>query len=191
VAEVARLAHCNSAALDGADSPPLAATARYEPPPLSLSNATHACAVEVDIDTGKVEIQRYVVVEDCGIMLNPLIVDGQIAGGVAQGIGGVLYEQIAYDECGNLLTDTLRDYLLPTAVEIPELEIIHLATASPATPYGVKPMGEGGVMGAVPALLNAVTDALGPFGVRATDQPLSPSRVRQLLRNAGRQAKGG
>jgi len=137
----------------------------------------------VDRETGEVRILRYVVSEDCGPMVNPNVVEGQIAGGVAQGVGGVFYEHMIYDEDGNPTTTTFMDYLVPTAAEIPDLEYGHVVTPSP-TPGGYKGMGEGGAIASPPALLNAVRDALAPLGVELTDQALSPDHVLALIERA-------
>ena len=134
----------------------------------------------MDVVTGQVTLLRYIVSEDCGPMINPNVVEGQIAGGVVQGIGGVLYEHLAYDDHGNPVATTFMDYLLPTAAEVPTLEYGHVETPSPG-PGGYKGVGEGGAIGAPPAVVNAVADALAPFGVRVTDLPLSPSRLVALL----------
>ncbi|HEY6317210.1 MAG TPA: xanthine dehydrogenase family protein molybdopterin-binding subunit [Acidimicrobiia bacterium] len=161
-------------------APGLEATAHYRAPPITWSNACHACTVAVDPSTGAVEVLRYVVSEDCGVMINPMVVEGQIAGGVAQGIGGVLYEHFVYDEDGNPLTTTFLDYLVPTTTEVPTIEYGHVETPSP-TPGGHKGMGEGGAIGSPPCVFNAVADALAQRGVRLTEQPLSPSRLLAAL----------
>jgi len=148
-------------------------------------NATHVCTCEVDIATGRVELLRYIVSEDCGPMINPDVVEGQIAGGVVQGIAGVLYEHLAYDDEGNPLATTFMDYLVPSAAEIPSIEYGHIETPSPG-PGGVKGVGEGGAIGAPPAVVNAVADALAPFGVTITQLPLSPARIIEILREAER-----
>jgi carbon-monoxide dehydrogenase large subunit len=140
--------------------------------------------VEVDVETGFVRLLRYVVVEDCGTMINPLIVDGQVHGGVVQGIGGALLEHLVYDETGQLRSQTLMEYLLPSAVDVPKIEVHHLQTPSPFTLGGFKGMGEGGAIGPLPALGNAVTDALAPLGVAIDALPLSPERVRMALEQA-------
>jgi carbon-monoxide dehydrogenase large subunit len=137
--------------------------------------------VEVDVETGFVRILRYVVVEDCGTMINPLIVDGQVQGGTVQGIGGALLEHLVYDETGQLLTQTLMEYLLPSAVDVPTIEVHHLQTPSPFTIGGIKGMGEGGAIAPLPALANAVTDALASLGVAIDALPLSPERVRAAI----------
>jgi carbon-monoxide dehydrogenase large subunit len=147
-------------------------------------NATHVCTCEVDVTTGRVKLLRYIVGEDCGPMINPAVVEGQIAGGVVQGIGGVLFEHLAYDEDGNPLTTTFLDYLLPTAAEVPPIEYVHLETPSPG-PGGYKGVGEGGAIGAPPAVVNAVADALAPFNVTITSLPLGPSQILDLLKETG------
>jgi carbon-monoxide dehydrogenase large subunit len=143
------------------------------------SGGTHACTVEVDLDTGRVRILRYVVVEDCGRVINPAIVEGQVRGGVAQGIGEVLYEHAAYDEDGNFLASTFMDYLLPTASEIPTIEIEHLET-DPEGELGFRGVGEGGAVVAPATVTNAVADALAVFGARVEDQYLPPAKVLEL-----------
>jgi carbon-monoxide dehydrogenase large subunit len=160
--------------------PELAAAVRYTATAQVWSNSCHICTCEVDPRTGVVRILRYVVSEDCGNMINPMVVEGQIAGGVAQGIGGALYEHMVYDEYGNPLTSTFMDYLLPTAAEIPSFEYDHVITPS-STPGGYKGMGEGGAIGSPPAVMNAINDALAPFGIELTAQPATPSRILALL----------
>ncbi|HEX4490241.1 MAG TPA: xanthine dehydrogenase family protein molybdopterin-binding subunit [Acidimicrobiia bacterium] len=178
--EIARVAHLETARLPEGFTPGLEATASYKAPPFTWSNACHVCQVEIDRGTGLVHIDRYVVSEDCGVMINPMVVEGQIAGGVVQGIGGVLYEHFVYDDDGNPLTTTFLDYLLPTAAEVPTLEYGHIETRS-NTPGGHKGMGEGGAIGAPPAVFNAVADALALVGARVNRQPLGPSEVLALL----------
>jgi aerobic carbon-monoxide dehydrogenase large subunit len=163
------------------EEPGLEATSHYEPPLSTHANATHLATVEVDIETGQVKLLRYIVVEDCGTIINPLVVDGQIQGGVAQGIGTALYEQALYDENGQFLTGTLMDYLVPTAADVPRVEIGHIESPSPYTPGGIKGMGEGGAIAPPAAIANAVTDALAPFGVRVNEIPLTPERVLNCI----------
>jgi carbon-monoxide dehydrogenase large subunit len=159
----------------------LEATARYTAESRSIwVNATHLCTCEVDVATGEVQLLRYIVSEDCGPMINPNVVEGQIAGGTVQGIGGALYESLEYDELGNPVTTTFMDYLLPTATDVPLIEYGHLETPGPG-PGGYKGVGEGGAIGAPPAVVNAVADALSPFGVTVTRLPLTPSRILALL----------
>jgi carbon-monoxide dehydrogenase large subunit len=179
--DVARAVWLRRARLSPDEEPGLETTVRYEPPPLTHSNATHAAEVEVDEETGKVTVVRYVVVEDCGTILNPTIVDGQIQGGVAQGIGGALYEEIVYDENGQLLTGTLMDHLPPTAADVPRVDIAHIETPSPHTAGGMKGMGEGGVIAAPAAIANAVADALSDLSPRVNRVPLTPERVLAMI----------
>jgi carbon-monoxide dehydrogenase large subunit len=140
--------------------------------------------VEIDRATGRVEILRYVVSEDCGVIINPTVVEGQIAGGVVQGIGGVLYEYLPYDEGGNPLATTFVDYLLPTSAEVPLIEYGHIETPAPTNPGGHKGMGEGGAIGSPPCVINAVADALAPLGVQVRSQPLGPVDVLALIQAA-------
>jgi carbon-monoxide dehydrogenase large subunit len=180
-ADLAALAYFNPAKLPPDVPAGLEASARYTSETGSIwVNATHVCTCEVDVVTGQVTLLRYIVSEDCGPMINPNVVEGQIAGGVVQGIGGVLYEHLAYDDHGNPVTTTFMDYLLPTAAEVPTVEYGHIETPSPG-PGGYKGVGEGGAIGAPPAVVNAVADALAPFDVRVTELPLSPSRLVGLL----------
>jgi aerobic carbon-monoxide dehydrogenase large subunit len=157
---------------------------RYKAPAGMYSNACHACTVEVDRVTGATRILRYVVSEDCGVMINPNIVEGQVAGGVVQGIGGALYEHNVYDGEGNPLAATFLDYLVPTASEVPDIECHHIQTPA-STLGGYKGVGEGGAIGAPPAVFNAVADALAQLGVHVTDQPLTPALVRAALETVG------
>jgi aerobic carbon-monoxide dehydrogenase large subunit len=143
------------------------------------SVATHVCIVDVDLNTGKVRFPRYLVVEDCGPIINPAIVDGQVRGGVAQGIGAVLYERTTYDEDANLQSATYMDYLIPTAMEIPEIEVHHLETLSPGE-NDFRGVGEGGMIGAPAAITNAIEDALSPFNARVTTQYLPPTKILEL-----------
>jgi carbon-monoxide dehydrogenase large subunit len=183
LAQVAATAYLNPDALPEGTAPGLEVTSRWKSPMIMHSNACHAVTVEVDPATGTVKILRYVVSEDCGNMINPMVVEGQIAGGAAQGIGGVLYEHFEYDDRGNPLTTTFLDYQLPTASEIPDFEYGHVVTPAP-TPGGFKGMGEGGAIGAPPALINAVRDALRPFGAKLTTQPLIPDVILSAIIDA-------
>jgi carbon-monoxide dehydrogenase large subunit len=170
------------------EEPGLEARGYYAPPQATFASGCHAAVVEVDVETGEVRFDRYVVQHDCGTIVNPTIVEGQIHGGVAQGIGGALYEKLAYDEHGQLLAGSFMDFLMPTATEIPEITVVHLETPSPLNPLGVKGVGEAGAI-PVPALVaEAVDDALAPFGVRVREMPLSPARIRELIEQA---AAGG
>jgi aerobic carbon-monoxide dehydrogenase large subunit len=156
----------------------LQATVYFDPPGPTFSGAVHVAVVEHDAETGRVTIARYVVVEDCGPLLNPMLVDGQIHGAVAQGIGEALLESLVYDDEGQLLTGTLMDYALPRAADTPRFEIAHLETPSPCMPGGLKGMGEGGTIGAPAAIANAVADAIRDAGVRVTALPLRAADLR-------------
>lgn len=188
IGEVARAAYHQSHRFPQA-GPGLQEQALYDPAG-TFSNACHACIVEVDVETGGVKIERFVVAEDAGILINPMIVDGQIHGGVAQGIANALFEELVYDETGNLLTASLADYLPPTIAEMPSIEIEHLVTYSEATITRAKGVGEGGTIGAPAAVINAIVDALSPFGIDLFEIPATPQRIRDLIRNAERTSHG-
>ena len=163
----------------------LEVSARFASPhPILWANATHACTCEVDVATGKVTLLRYIVSEDVGPMINPAIVEGQIAGGTVQGIGGALMEDLVYDDDGNPLATTFVDYLLPTATEVPPIEFGHVEIPGPG-PGGYKGCGEGGAIGSVPAVINAINDALAPLGVTITRLPASPASIAALLTGDG------
>jgi carbon-monoxide dehydrogenase large subunit len=181
-AEVARTAYLDPLALPKGMAPGLDFGKTYDPPPMTYSNATHACIVEVDVETGALAIERYVVAEDCGTVMSPVVVEGQQHGAVAMGIGNALLERIVYDESGQNLTGTLADYLVPTACDLPDFEVIPMHTPNRRSPAGIKGMAEGGVMGGIGAVANAVNDALAPFGVVADRLPLAPEYLRGLLR---------
>ncbi len=183
ISELARHAYHHTPKLAPDREPGLRANASYDPGG-TFSNACHVAIVEVDIETGGVRLDRFVVVEDAGLLINPVIVDGQIAGGVVQGIANALYEEVVYDEAGNILTTTLFDYLPPTASEIPPIEIHHLETITDASVTGAKGLGEGGTIGAPAAVINAVSDALRPFGVQVMEMPATPDRIRRMIREA-------
>ena len=178
--DIANVAYRSTALLPAGTAPGIEASFDFAIPEGGWSQATHCCWVEVDPRTGRVAIDRYLVVEDCGALINPTIVEGQIAGGVAQGIGGVLYERAVYDENGQLLTSTLADYLLPTSAEIPPIEIHHLESA-PQGALDFRGVGEGGAIGAPAALCNAIADALRPFGAEVLEQHLPPTRILELI----------
>jgi carbon-monoxide dehydrogenase large subunit len=162
-------------------TPGISESATYDPPG-TFSNACHAVIVAVDVETGGVKIERYVVAEDAGRLINPMIADGQVHGGVAQGIGNALLEEIIYDDDGNILTATLADYLPPTAHEIPTIEIRHMETWTQASVTKAKGLGEGGAIGPPAAVVNAINDALAPFGVSIDEFPATPQRIRAALR---------
>jgi carbon-monoxide dehydrogenase large subunit len=179
--EVARTAYLNPLALPRGMEPGLTLTKAYDPPPMTYSNATHACVVEIDPDTGAPRILRYVVVEDAGTLINPMVVDGQILGATAMALSGTLLEQVVYAPDGQNLTGTFMDYALATASDVPAIEIEHIQTPNPRTPLGLKGMAEGGVMGAIAAVAGAVQDALVHRGVTADHLPLSPARILTWL----------
>jgi carbon-monoxide dehydrogenase large subunit len=179
-ADLGQLAYHSPDLLASGTSPGLEASHRFKAPPFTFSNACHICTCEVDVDTGRVSILRYVVSEDCGRMINPKVVEGQIFGGVVQGLGGVLYEHMVYDDDGNPLTSTFVDYLLPTACEVPTIEVGHIESPGP-NPLGVKGMGEGGAIASPAAVVNAVADALAPLGVRISGSPLGPTQILDMI----------
>jgi carbon-monoxide dehydrogenase large subunit len=189
-ARVAWVAHYEPRSLPAGMEPGLESTARFVAPPTTFGNATHVCACEVDVETGLVTILDYVVAEDCGVMINPMVVEGQIAGGVTQGIGGALLEHLPYDEDGNPLAITLKDYLMPTAETVPDFRYAHVETPS-NTPGGHKGVAESGAIGAPAAVVNAVADALAPLGVGAVSQPLAPDRILALIDQAAAAAAVG
>jgi carbon-monoxide dehydrogenase large subunit len=183
VAEVARAAFLEAQRLPEGEAGTLEASAGFDPPG-TFSNATHGAVVEIDPETGDVRIDRYVVAEDCGVMINPMIVEGQVRGGVAQGIAAALYERLVYDDEGQLITSTLMDYLVPTAAEIPPIEILHLETPCEYTETGAKGMGEGGTMGAPAAIASAVADALSHLDIEIDHLPITPDRLRAEIKAA-------
>jgi carbon-monoxide dehydrogenase large subunit len=182
IAELAAMAYYQAQSLPPGVQAGLEASERYTRESMvpEWANATHVCTCEVDVATGLVRLLRYIVSEDCGPMINPTIVEGQIAGGTVQGIGGALLEHLAYDDEGNPVTTTFLDYLLPTAADVPVIEYGHVVTPGPG-PGGYKGVGEGGAIGAPPAVINAVADALAPFGVKVTRLPLTPEAVLALV----------
>ena len=181
-AELARAAHFRSNELRGVE-PSLEATVHYtNPGAWTFTNGAHLAVAEVDVDTGQVRVLRYVAVDDCGRIVNPALVEGQIAGGIAQGLGGALMERCAYDEAGQPLSTTLMDYAVPTAADLPPIETHHIEAPAPGIAGGFTGAGEAGATGAPAAILNAVNDALAPLGVMLTDQPITPERVVAALR---------
>ncbi|MBX6341108.1 MAG: molybdopterin-dependent oxidoreductase, partial [Thermomicrobiaceae bacterium] len=177
-------------ALPPGQQPGLEAIEYYSPPHATWASGVHACIIEVDVETGLVRFDRYGIVHDCGRVINPLVVEGQIHGGTAQGIGGALYEWMAYDESGQLLNASFMDFLIPTASEIPPLEVAHLETPSPLNPLGVKGVGEAGTIPVSALIASALEDALRPLGVRITRMPLGPSELRDLIAAAHPQEPG-
>ncbi len=171
--------------------PGLEAIRYYSPPHAAFASGCHAAIVEVDVDTGMVKILKYAVVHDCGTMVNPLIVEGQVYGGVAQGVGGTLYEKLEYDEQGQLRSGTYMDFLIPYATEVPHIETDHVETPSPLNPLGIKGAGEAGAIPTPAALASAIEDALAPLGIRITQVPIPPNLLRAMIAEKRAQAGGG
>jgi carbon-monoxide dehydrogenase large subunit len=186
IAQLAQKAYLAPTELPPGMEAGLEATHAFDPPPLTFSSGTHICQVEIDPETGALTIPRYTIVEDCGRMLNPRVVEGQLHGATVQGIGGALLEEVVYDADGQNRCATLLDYAIPTAALLPLFEVEHLERLDPATPLGMKGMAEGGVMGASAAISNAVADALAPLGVHAGRQPFTACRLAEALRAARR-----
>jgi carbon-monoxide dehydrogenase large subunit len=164
--------------------PSLEASVAYDPPNFTFPFGTHVAVIETEEDTGRVRLLRYVAVDDCGNQINPLIVEGQVHGGVVQGVAQALFEEAVYDDNGQLLTSTLTDYLVPSAAELPGIDTESTVTPSPTNPMGVKGVGEAGTIASTPAVMNAVVDALAPFGITELDMPASPQRVWTAIQNA-------
>jgi carbon-monoxide dehydrogenase large subunit len=166
--------------------PGLDATSFFEPTGCTFPFGTHIAVIEIDPETGMLKFLRYVAVDDCGRVISPLLVEGQVHGGIAQGIAQALYEQVVYDEGGQLLTATLMDYAVPRADMLPRYELDRTVTTSPLNPIGVKGVGEAGTIGSTPCIVNAVIDAVAPFGIRHIDMPLYPEKVWRAIRDAKR-----
>jgi len=181
LAAMAREAYHQTHRFKGEIDPGLTETGHYDPAG-TFSNACHVAIVEVDIETGKVTLEKFLAAEDAGRLINPMIADGQVQGGIAQGIGNAILEEILYDETGNILSSTLADFLPPTAREIPPIELHHLETYTSATNLQAKGLGEGGAIGSPAAVINAINDALSPFGVSIDEMPATPQRIRAALR---------
>jgi len=164
--------------------PNLTADASYDPVNFTFPFGVHVAVVEVDGETGRVTLSRYVAVDDCGNQINPLIVEGQVHGGVVQGVAQALFEEAVFDEAGQLRTANLADYLVPSAAELPSLELGTTVTPTGVNALGVKGVGEAGTIGAAPAVMNAVIDALAPLGVTDLEMPASPQRVWEAIRRA-------
>ncbi|MEE8187909.1 MAG: molybdopterin cofactor-binding domain-containing protein, partial [Kiloniellales bacterium] len=162
-------------------SPWLQASVNFRPPDVTYANATHVVEVEVDAGTGGVKILRYIVANDSGRLINPTIAEGQLHGGTAHGIGNALFEWMGYDENAQPVTTTFAEYLLPTATEVPNFEIIHSNHPSTLNPLGIKGIGEAGTVPAAAAIISAVEHALEPFGVRIAEAPIMPSRLIELI----------
>jgi len=191
LAELAQKANPLRGAVKPGSEPGLEATAYFGPARGSTASGVHAMIVEVDRETAQVAIRRYVVVHDCGRQLNPMIVEGQIQGGVAHGIGNAFYEQLIFDEGGQLLNASLMDYLLPTALDVPKVEMGHIETPSPLNPTGAKGVGEAGAIPTGALFAQAVEDALHGSGVEILEIPLSPNRLFELMRDAGQSQRAG
>jgi aerobic carbon-monoxide dehydrogenase large subunit len=187
--EIARAVYSEMGRLPPDARDELAASRTYDPVFGTTTSATHIAAVEIDPETYQVRVERFVVAEDCGKLVNPLIVDGQVHGGVAQGIGAALYEEVVYDEQGQINTASLADYLVPSACEIPSMQVAHLESSSPTTLGGFRGMGEGGTIGAPAAVANAVADALSPLGIEVNELPITPERLFRLIEAARAKAK--
>jgi carbon-monoxide dehydrogenase large subunit len=187
IAKLAREAYTQTHRFNGEIEPGLTETGTYDPPG-TFSNACHVAIVGVDVETGRVKIEKYLVAEDAGRIINPMIAEGQVHGGIAQGIGNALLEEIVYDETGGILTANLADYMPPTAREVPPIELLHMETPSTTSITKAKGLGEGGTIGAPAAVINAINDALAPFGVEIHEMPATPQRIRAALRAAGKAA---
>jgi carbon-monoxide dehydrogenase large subunit len=183
IQEVALAAHL-ARSIPADMEPGLSATSFFEPKNFTFPFGTHIAVVEIDRETGEVHFQRYVAVDDCGRIINPMLVHGQVHGGIVQSIGQALYEEVVYDDQGQLVTGTLMDYAVPKAIMIPHMELDSTVTPSPVNPLGVKGVGEAGTIGATPAIVSAVVDALAPFGVRHVDMPLKPETIWQIIRKS-------
>jgi carbon-monoxide dehydrogenase large subunit len=181
IQEIALAAHI-AKELPPDSEPGLSATYFFEPKNFTFPFGTHVCVVEIDKDTGETKIIKYVAVDDCGKVINPLLVDGQVHGGIVQSIGQALYEEVVYDEQGQLVTGELMDYALPKASQMPWFETDRTETPSPVNPLGVKGVGEAGTIGATPAIVNAVVDALSPYGVKHIDMPVRPEKVWEIIK---------
>jgi CO/xanthine dehydrogenase Mo-binding subunit len=179
----------DGAVLAQGEEPGLEARGFFAPDRATWASGQHAAIVEVDPATGDLKFLRYVVVHDCGVIINPTIVEGQIHGGVAQGIAGAFYERLHFDDSGQLINASFMDFLMPTAVEVPRIEIAHIETPSPLNPLGVKGVGEAGTIPVAALVAEAVEDALAPFGVRVREMPLSPGRIRELIDEAAATAQ--
>jgi carbon-monoxide dehydrogenase large subunit len=186
LAEISGIAHVRPELLPEGMEPALEEHAFYDPENFVFPFGAHACEVEVDVETGRVTVTRYLAVDDCGNPLNPMLIDGQVHGGITQGIGQALYEQIKYDDAGQLITGTLVDYALPTAAEIPSFVTDRTVTPSPVNSLGVKGIGEAGTIASSAAVVNAVIDALRPLGVAYIDMPCTPLRVWTAIQEAQR-----
>jgi aerobic carbon-monoxide dehydrogenase large subunit len=178
--DIAEIAYGEPSRLPPGFEAGLEAQYRYTPPPMTFTSAAHACIVEVDADTGFVKILRWISAEDCGTIINPAVVEGQIAGGLAQAIGMVLLEEVSFDERGNPTATTFKDYMLPQITDIPDFEYLHANTPSQSV-GGIRGVGEGGAIIGPPTLVNAIADALAPFGEIPFDLPLTPVKLLEVI----------
>ena len=178
-------AHSTGPPLPDGAVPGLEAVEFYSPPHAAWASGVHAAIVEVDLDTMQVQFVRYVCVHDCGNMINPKVVEGQVMGGVAQGVGGALYEKLEYDDSGQLRNASFMDFLMPYATEVPRVELHHLETPSPLNPLGIKGVGEAGTIPVAALTASAVSDALASFGVEITEAPILPDALFRMLRESG------
>jgi carbon-monoxide dehydrogenase large subunit len=190
IQEVALAAHL-ARTIPADMEPGLSATAFYEPKNFTFPFGTHIAVVDIDPDTGEIHFQRYIAVDDCGKQINPMLVAGQVHGGIVQSFGQALYEEVVYDENGQLTTGTLMDYALPRASVLPHFELDSTETPSPVNPLGAKGVGEAGTIGATPAIVAAIVDALSPYGVRHIDMPVKPEVVWQLIKNGPKKNSAG
>jgi len=164
--------------------PGLEASSFFDPPNFVYPFGAHIAVVRVDVETGEIKLERYIAVDDCGKVINPMIVEGQIHGGIAQGVGQALWEGAVYDDNGQLLTGSLMDYAVPKAASFPKFELAMTETPTNVNPLGVKGIGETGTIASTPAVYNAVADALAPLGVKTINMPLTPERVWRAIREA-------
>ena len=162
----------------------LEATHYYEPPTVTWGSGIHAAIVEVDIESGRIAIEKYVVAHDCGVTVNPLLAEAQVIGGTAQGLGGAMLEEIVFDRDGNQLTASLADYLLPTALDVPNITLVHQEFPSPLNPLGVKGLGEGGAISPPVVIANAVCDALKPIGIELNRTPVKAEHILMAVQRA-------
>jgi carbon-monoxide dehydrogenase large subunit len=188
-AEVAMAAHLWADPVPG-EEPGLEATARFEPTGTTVPFGVHFCVVSIDRETGALALERFVSVDDVGNVINPLIADGQRLGGIVQGLGQALCEEVRYDESGQLLTATLMDYAMPRAAMFPRIELDSTCTPSPLNPLGAKGIGELGTIGSTPCLVSAALDALSPLGVEHVDMPLKSEKLWRLIQSAPKSAEG-
>jgi len=180
MADISTTAHVGVNLPEGLE-PGMAETHFFEPSNFTYPFGTHIAVVEVSADTGEIEIKRYIAVDDCGNIINPLLVEGQLHGGIVQGLSQALFEEVVYDEGGQMLSGSFMDYALPRAHHFPRFEMDNTITPSPVNPMGVKGVGEAGTIGSTPCIVNAVVDALKPFGVRHIDMPLRPEKIWRLM----------